>query len=224
MDMYVLTGDKLYLSAVMGAWEMFVGSFLHLGGSMAINEGSLGYYDPANPEKGLWYPPKSYYLESTDTGKHPTGETCGSVFWIKLNQRLHRLHPDAERYTAEIERSILNVGLANQAAAVGAPIAGVRYFALLHRHKVPMQNFSSCCEGQGSRLHGSLPEYIYSVAPRTATVSVNLYVPSSLDLGLVVRDAAGASLRVLSDFPGYTTFGPDFHHLHCFELDGRGHP
>jgi len=195
MDMYVLTGEPLYLEAVTGAWEMFRESFLHLGGAMAINEGSVGTYDPADP-KGTWYPPKSYYLEGTASGEHPTGETCGSVFWVKLNQRLHRLNPEDERFVAEIERSIINIGLMNQAAEVGAPIAGVRYFALLHRHKAPMQNISSCCEGQGSRLHGSLPEYIYSYAPKL--VSVDLYVQSTLELAKI---GGSGSLQITSGFP-----------------------
>ena len=47
----------------------------------------------------------------------PTGELCGNVFWAKLNQRLHHLEPDNEAYVAEIERSIINVGL----AALGRP-------------------------------------------------------------------------------------------------------
>ena len=42
LDMYVLTGNKTYLKAVQGAWEMFRESFLHLGGAMALNEGSIG--------------------------------------------------------------------------------------------------------------------------------------------------------------------------------------
>ena len=58
-DMWVLTGNATYKAAIDGAWEMFRASFLHVGGSMAINEGSHGL----NLSEGLWYPPKSYYLE-----------------------------------------------------------------------------------------------------------------------------------------------------------------
>ena len=53
-------------------------------------------------------------------GDPPTGELCGSVFWAKLNQRLHWLEPENETYVAEIERSIINVGL----AALGYPGSG----------------------------------------------------------------------------------------------------
>lgn len=54
LDMYSLTGDARYHDAMVGAWEMFRESFIHVGGSMAINEGS----DGLDTSKGLWYPPK----------------------------------------------------------------------------------------------------------------------------------------------------------------------
>jgi hypothetical protein len=58
-DMYTMTGNTTYLTAIQGAWEMFTESFLHVGGAMALNEGSHG----TDLNSGLWYPPKSYYLE-----------------------------------------------------------------------------------------------------------------------------------------------------------------
>lgn len=39
---YTLTGNATYLTAMQGAWEMFRESFLHVGGAMALNEGSHG--------------------------------------------------------------------------------------------------------------------------------------------------------------------------------------
>jgi hypothetical protein len=66
-------------------------------------------------------------------GDPPTGELCGSVFWALFNQRFHRLFPEEEVYVAEIERSILNVGLAAQGQAgsggQGPNGVGIRYFA-----------------------------------------------------------------------------------------------
>lgn len=175
LDMYVLTGNSTYLKAVQGAWEMFRESFLHLGGAMALNEGSIGNSPKTGNPAGIWYPPGSYYLEGDSgaqgKGVHLTGETCGTVFWIKLNQRFHGLFPDDDRYVAEIERSLINIGIANQAPEVGVKGAGIRYFALLNGHKEKMTNYSSCCEGQGTRLHGSLPEYIFSVPTAAANHS-----------------------------------------------------
>ena len=48
-----------------------------------------------------------------------------------LNQRLHRLWPTNETFTGEIERSLINVGMAGQTPG------GVRYFARLHGVKDP---------------------------------------------------------------------------------------
>jgi hypothetical protein len=91
--MGVITGDPKWLAAVDGAWDMLRASWLHVGGSVAINEAQL-------------YPPGSYFLEPPNPDwQHPTptptGELCGSSFWIKLNQRLQRLRPDVEAYAAE---------------------------------------------------------------------------------------------------------------------------
>jgi hypothetical protein len=234
-DMWTLTGNHTYKAAIDGAWEMFRESFLHVGGSMALNEGSGG----TNLSAGLWYPPKSYYLEgapkaqfqNATTEGHKTGETCGSVFWVKLNQRYHNHFPHDERYVAEIERSLLNIGIANQAPAVGSELAGIRSFALLHGHKNFRQNISTCCEGQGTRLHMSLPEYIFSLITTAATaagggptvaagastsggagVSVDIYASASIEFDVAPTGGGGSGtagrvkLTLDSPFP-YTPNG-----------------
>eukprot|EP00035_Acanthoeca_spectabilis_P012295 m.219527 g.219527 ORF g.219527 m.219527 type:complete len:991 (+) comp15583_c0_seq1:238-3210(+) len=162
-DMYVLTGEPRYLAAVEGAWDMMRGYWIHVGGSIAINEGGT-------------YPPGSYYLNTK-----PTGELCGSSFWIRLNQRFHRLRPSQEVYTTEIERSLLNVILANQAAPDADP-PGIRYFAVLEGQKATPTNYVTCCESQGTRTYGALPEFIYSTTA-DGTVFVNLYAPSVFRVG-----------------------------------------
>jgi hypothetical protein len=118
MDLYVLTGEARYLTAMEGAWELMRNQWIHVGGSIALNEGGAGVY-----------PPGSYFL-----GQKATGELCGSSFWIRFNQRYHRLRPELEVYTAEIERSLINVILANQAAPDADP-PGIRYFAQLEGAK-----------------------------------------------------------------------------------------
>ena len=60
-----------------------------------------------------------------DWGNHPTGEFCGAVFWLKINQRLHRLYPDNETFVLEIEREVFNEGLTHQ----GKGGEGIRYFS-----------------------------------------------------------------------------------------------
>ena len=140
LDLYRATGDEKYLDAARGGWELFHDDWEHVGGSIAICEGGS-------------YPPKSYYLHAE------TGENCCSVFWIRYNQRFHLLYPDEEKYVNEIEKSIYNVGLANQDGNTG-----ICYHANLVGTRETGTDKNTCCEGQGTRLYGSLPEYIYSIS------------------------------------------------------------
>ena len=150
LDLYRATGEKRYLDAARGGWELYHDNWEHVGGSIAICEGDT-------------YEPKSYYLH-----RH-TGELCGSVFWMRYNQRFHLLNPEKEQYVSEIEKSIYNVLLANQ---VGS--RGIRYHANLLGKKdasTPI-NVNSCCEGQGTSGLGSLPEYLYSIGKDGFTVDM----------------------------------------------------
>ena len=101
-----------------------------------------------------YYPPDSYFLSG-----NPTGELCGSSFWIRVNQRFHTMRPDTEIYTWEIERSLYNVVLAAQSPA-NASFHGIRYFAVLQGHKATPTNQATCCESQGTRTFGALPEFV----------------------------------------------------------------
>ena len=83
------------------------------------------------------------------------------------------MNPDQEKYATEIEKSIYNVAIANQAGT-----EGIRSFALLVGHKDKPTRINTCCEGQGTRLLSSLPEHIFSVA--SDGIYVNLFEPSTL--------------------------------------------
>jgi DUF1680 family protein len=191
LDHYFATGDKTYLDAMMSAWQLIHDKWEHVGGSIAICEGSWNTDEHGNRSRGKdshAHPPRSYYL----TSYGHTGETCGSVFWIKFNQRFHRLFPDEEKYVAEIEKSVYNVILANQTVK-----GNIRYHAKMQGKKEnPRSAKNTCCEGQGTRMLGSLPEYIYSIAPDG--LYVNLYEPSSINW-TVKEQAVGLSLE--SNFP-----------------------
>ena len=163
LDIYRATGDERYLRAMEGAWDLIHDNWEHVGGSIAITE--FGEF-----------PPKSYRLAA----QFPfceTGETCGSVFWVRFNQRFLNLYPDREKYANEIEKSIYNVGLANQVADRGI-IYHARLVGMKGDLPVPLCT-NSCCEGQGTRLLGSLPEYIFSLAPDG--IYVNLFEPASIE-------------------------------------------
>lgn len=162
LDLYRATGDTRYFEAMKGAWDLYHDNWEHVGGSIAITE--FGQF-----------PPKSYRLVAQEPFCE-TGETCGSVFWTRFNQRFQMLDPEKEKYASEIEKSIYNVGLANQVRS-----SGIIYHARLVGQKgdlaVPLCT-NSCCEGQGTRLLGSLPEYIYSLTDDG--IYVNLYEPSTI--------------------------------------------
>jgi hypothetical protein len=165
LDLYRATGHPRYLQAVDGGWDLYHENWENIGGSISIIETERNE-------------PKSNKVCAC------LGETCGSAFWMLLNQRLHCLRPDEERYVCEMEKSIYNVLLANQDGALG-----IRYHTLLAGHKGPARRINTCCEGQGTRIIGSLPEYIYSIAPDG--LYINLYEPSS-----IVWPHAGEIIRV----------------------------
>jgi DUF1680 family protein len=154
LDLYLATGDPRYLQAVEGAWELYHQNWEFSGGAMSIIEFVV-------------CPPKSYMLHAR------LGELCGNSFWAFLSQRFHLLDPENEKYVTEIEKSIYNVALANQAGS-----RGFRYHAALAHHKEKPTAVNTCCEGQGTRLIGSLPEHIYSLAPDG--LYLNLFEPSTI--------------------------------------------
>lgn len=155
-DAYRATGDPKCIEAMLGAWQVYRDSFVHLGGSAAICE------DCDNA-----YPAQSYYLH-----KH-TGENCGGALWIDFNHRLLQLYPDREKFAAEIERTLYNVTLANQDA-----IGNMRYHTNLVETKDSAKAIGTCCEVTNTVLLAQLPEFIYSIAKDG--IYVNLYSPSGI--------------------------------------------
>jgi DUF1680 family protein len=155
LDLYRATGEPRYLNAVLGAWELYRENWQNIGGSISIIE-------------SVDCPPKSNSLYAK------LGETCGSAFWILLNHRLHLLYPEEEQYVAEIEKSIYNVLLANQDGS-----NGIRYHTMLVGQKERATCVNTCCEGQGTRLIGSLPQFIFSLTEDG--IYVNLFEPSSVE-------------------------------------------
>ena len=172
MDLYRATGDPRYLHAVEGGWELYHDKWENPGGSISIIEFVVS-------------PPKSYMLHAE------LEELCGNAFWAFLSQRFHLLDPENEKYVTEIEKSIYNVAMANQAGS-----QGFRYHALLvHRKEKPTQ-MNTCCEGQGTRLIGSLPEHIYSLA--SDGLYVNLFEPSTIHW---TEGGASLRLKMVTRFP-----------------------
>ena len=158
LDLYRITGNMKYLQAVLNAWEMLREKWEMPGGSWALCERRR-------------YPPKSYQMGLQSR----SGELCCAVFWIKLNQRLHLLFPEKEVYVSEIEKSIYNAGIGNQLGD-----SAISYHTVLDvtKEKPISPPEGTCCEGQGVRLYGSLPEYIYTFSQEG--IFVDLYAPSEV--------------------------------------------
>lgn len=154
LEVYRATGDKRWFDGVKAAWEMYHRYWEQPGSSISIIEYS---YDP----------PGSNSLTKK------LGELCGNAFWTFLSQRFQMLSPEEERYAAEIEKSIYNVAIANQDGK-----NGLRYHTTLVGNKEKSTRANTCCEGQGTRLLGSLPEHIYSIG--NDGLYVNLFEPSTI--------------------------------------------
>jgi DUF1680 family protein len=158
MDLYMATGKPLYLNAVNGAYRMFKDKWQHPGGGIVAIE---------NTE----IQPGCYWLDPV----HKYNELCCSAHWIYLNQRYHRLYTDVVAYVDEIEKSLYNVVIANQLGD-----EHIRYHAYIDLQKDGDRSTPvSCCAGLGTRLLGSLPEFLYSLAPDG--LYVNIYSGSSID-------------------------------------------
>jgi hypothetical protein len=169
-DKYRATGDRKYLDALLGAWDIFHDHYQHTGGPAAICESD-------GP-----YPPGSLYIT---TGHN--GETCGSVFWGWINQRLVQLYPQEEKYIAQIEEVIYNT-LCNCRDERGYS----RYHIRLHGKKDSPGNVNSCCQVSSTMAISSIPQYIYLTS--RDTVFVNLYIPSEFN-------SPFGTLTMETDFP-----------------------
>lgn len=169
LDMFRATGAYYYLNSVLGAIEMYKKHWQHQGGGIVMCE----FLNAAED---------SFPLSQT----HPYNELCCSSFWIYLHQRLHRLYPDKEEYVSQIESSLYNVVVANQNED-----KTIRYFAVLEGKKEDGM-VNSCCSGTGTRIYGSLPEFLYSVSKDD--VYVDIYSTSTLRYGK-------ATLRTVTDMP-----------------------
>jgi DUF1680 family protein len=175
-DLYKATGEQRYLDAVFGGWELYKEYYQHVGGSISVCEG--------HP-----FPPKSNLLNGG------TGELCGNIFWIYLNQRLHVLYPEEEKFVGEIEKSIYNIVLAGQ-----ADNGAIRYHTNLINNKENGSKKNTCCELQGTRIFSALPEFIYTKAEDG--VFVDLFSPSTIEWKQ--KDEKNFKLEMITQFPNDT--------------------
>ncbi len=165
-DLYLATGNELYLNAVKAALPMYESKWQHVGGGINMCEFDH-YYPGCN-----WLSMKHHY-----------NELCSTNFWVLLNQRMHLLDPDNSHYVDEMENSLYNVLLAAQVGDVG-----FHYLNFLEGGKdARYLDRCTCCASLGTRLVGLLPQFLYTTAGNT--VYADIYASSeaelSLDSGLV---------------------------------------
>jgi DUF1680 family protein len=176
LDLYRITGETKYLEAVLSAWKMLRDKWEMPGGSFALCERKI-------------YPPNSYLI-----GKESrSGELCCSIFWIKLNQRLHQLFPETEVYVDEIEKTIYSTCIEHQ-----VDTTMITYSTVLQgeKPKAVCPPDGTCCEGQGARIFGSLPEFLYSFSDDG--LYVDMYAPSEITWE---QDKATIKLKTNTSFP-----------------------
>jgi uncharacterized protein len=175
LDLYLATGKPLYLNAVKAARRMFHDKWQHTGGGIVTIENT-------DIEPGC------YWLDP----QHKYNELCSSAHWIYLHERFHRLYPEEEQYVGEIEKSLYNIVVANQAEA-----EHIRYHAFIDLQKDGDRNTPvSCCAGLGTRVLGSLPQFLYSTA--VDGLYVNIYASSSITWQ---QDGAPVTVTTETDQP-----------------------
>jgi hypothetical protein len=158
LDMYIATGKPLYLNAVNGAYRMFRENWQHTGGGIVAIEMTditpgCNWLDPV----------------------HKYNELCCTAHWVYLNQRYHRLYPEVESYVSEIEKSLYNIVIANQVEQ-----EHIRYHAYIDIQKDGDRSTPvSCCAGLGTRVLGSLPEFVFSLAEDG--LYVDLYTDAEIE-------------------------------------------
>ncbi len=163
-EQYVATGEEKYLRACRGTWRLYHDYFENVGGGITVCE---------HFECG----PRTHLISNRPNSIQ---ETCGNVFWIDLNHRLHLLEPECETYAAEIEQSLYTILFACQAED-----GRIRYFNHMDACKFPELRANTCCEIQATMLFGQLPQYIYTLAEDG--VYVDQFAASAIDLAVEGR-------------------------------------
>ncbi len=159
LDLYRYTGAPYYLNAVRDVVSAYKAEWQHPGGGIIMCEHLRGN---AVRKYALWY-----------TQDHTYNEICASSFWLGIHQRLHRLFPDVEAYTFEVEQTIYNCIIAAQKGD-----ADFTSFTYLDERKRPPIRPNHCCVGIGSKIIGCLPEYVFTLDKHT--LSLDLYASAEL--------------------------------------------
>jgi DUF1680 family protein len=172
LRLYETTGDPQLLRNVLGAWPAIMEAHRYITGGVSLGE---SYREPH---------------QLFNTGQ--TVETCASMSWLILNQRLLELTGNPAHADA-MESVIWN----HLFAAQTWESDGYNYFCALNGWK-PEGYFTgpNCCSSSGPRIMAMLPTFLYG-ASRDA-VFIDQYVPSRASLRM---NGHALGLRVSADYP-----------------------
>jgi len=161
LELYRITGNELYKTAVENTWQSIYDTEMNIAGSGSAAE--------------CWFAGKAYQTMSINHYQ----ETCVTATWIKLSQQLLRLTGNS-KYADAIEQTYYNALLGSMFAdgsdwAKYSPLAGER---LKGEQQCGMG--LNCCEASGPRGLFTLP--LTAVMKSVAGISINFFVPGSYSI------------------------------------------
>lgn len=78
---------------------------------------------------------------------------------------------------------------------------GIRYHGVMEGLQERPQNVNTCCEGQGTRAFGSLPEYIWSIDSANSSFYINMFAASTLTVNATVSAGTGGAPAPVTPAP-----------------------
>ncbi len=185
LDVAAVTGDAGLRAAVDRVWRSAVEKRMFVTGGLGSSSHNEGFTD-------------DYDLPTFDAYQ----ETCASIAFVMLNQRLALLTGDS-RYADLVEWSLYN------AVAAGTSLSGDRFFYVNplashgQHHRKPWYD-CACCPPNVARTLASLGQYAYAAGPED--LYVNLYAAGRADLDV---GKGRVHVEVASQYPwdGRVTLG-----------------
>lgn len=155
LELYRITGEPRYLTAVERTWQNIRDTEINIAGSGASEE--------------MWFGGRS--LQTIPVAHYQ--ETCVTVTWIKLNQQLLRL-TGSSRYADELERAYYNalLGSLNYDASDWAKYTPLNGERLPGSGQCGMD--LNCCNASGPRGQFTLP--LTAVMRQRDGLAINFYV------------------------------------------------
>ena len=177
VNLYRVTGDEMFLTPAVRAWQDVVTKRLYITGTTSAWEHFQG--DDVLP----------------GAEKDHIGEGCVTVTWIQLNRALLEVTGDT-RYAEQLEKSIYNHLLAAENPQNGC----VSYYTPL-MDKKPYIPWISCCTSSIPRGIALIPYLTFGNIKGTPTVM--LYEPALYKDVIMTKDKKqiSLSLQVLGKFP-----------------------